>query len=140
MIPQDKLDRLDALIQHARETGLPEIAAEAARLHARALAQNAAEEAAPRDVPPVLADPMTRAHAREDDGLHKLRKGRDECGATRRDGQPCGAPAIEGGLVCRRHGGAAFQVWIKARHRVLMEASCLAHLEWQKARGTPRSF
>ena len=84
---------------------------------------------------------MTRARTREDSGRpRKLRKGRERCTARRRDGQPCRAPAIEGGLVCRRHGGSAPQAQIKAKHRLLIEASYFAHLEWQEARGTPREF
>jgi hypothetical protein len=83
------------------------------------------------------ADPMTR----EDSGRRrKLRKGREQCTAHRRDGGECLAPAVEGALVCRRHGGAAPQVQIKARHRLLIEASYYAHLEWQEARGTRREF
>ena len=86
-------------------------------------------------------DPMTGARPREDSRRpRQLRKGRERCGARRRDGQPCQAPAIEGGLVCRRHGGGSPQAQIKARHRVLMEASYFAHLEWQEARGTNREF
>ncbi len=99
---------------------------------------------------------MTRAHAREagsrtwavspDEpdrqaaGFHKLRQGRDQCTATRRDGQPCQAPAIEGALVCRRHGGGAPQVAIKAAHVRLQMAAYTANAEWQEARGTPREF
>jgi hypothetical protein len=84
---------------------------------------------------------MTRARTREDSGrLHKLRKGRDRCTARRRDGERCLAPAVEGALVCRRHGGSASQVLIKARHRLLMEASYFAQLEWQEAQGTAREF
>jgi hypothetical protein len=85
------------------------------------------------------ADPITRARAREGAGLHRLRKGRDECGAQRRDGQPCQAPAIEGGLVCLRHGGSAPQVRIAARLRVLQLALYVATLEWEEARGTWRA-
>jgi len=35
---------------------------------------------------------------------------RERCGARCRDGHPCGAPAIRGRIVCRRHGGGAPQV------------------------------
>jgi hypothetical protein len=35
---------------------------------------------------------------------------RERCNATRRDGEPCQAPAVKGATVCRRHGGAAPQV------------------------------
>ena len=35
---------------------------------------------------------------------------RERCSARRRDGQPCGAPAAKGAVVCRVHGGAAPQV------------------------------
>jgi hypothetical protein len=72
--------------------------------------------------------------------LRKLRKGRDRCGATRRDGQPCQAPAIPGALVCRRHGGAAPQVAIAAKHMQLGVARYAALLEFETARGTPREF
>lgn len=44
----------------------------------------------------------------------KRRKGRDRCSAHRSDGQPCQASAIPGGTVCRKHGGAARQVQVKA--------------------------
>jgi len=84
---------------------------------------------------------MTRAHAREDPSrLRTLRKGRDQCTAHRRDGGQCLAPAVEGSLVCRRHGGSAPQVQIAARHFVLMEAHYGAVLEWEAARGTPDEF
>ena len=87
---------------------------------------------------------MSRARAREDgapaDGLRKLRKGRERCTATRRDGQPCQAPAIEDGLVCRRHGGASPQVLIKVRHQQLQMALYSARRAWEDARGTPGDF
>jgi len=83
---------------------------------------------------------MTRAHAREDTRPRKLREGRDECAAHRRDGGRCRAPAVAGALVCRRHGGSAPQVQIAARHHVLLEAHFVAVLEWEAARGTPDEF
>ena len=87
------------------------------------------------------ADPITRARTREDSGrLRKLRKGRDQCTAHRRDGEQCLAPAVAGALVCRRHGGGAPQVQIAARHFALMEARYIAVTGWQEARGTPREF
>jgi hypothetical protein len=89
---------------------------------------------------PAGADPMSRAHAREAAGLHKLRKGRDRCIARRRDGGRCLAPAVKGAVVCRRHGGAAPQVAIAAKHVVLMEALYTAAAEWEEAKGTPGEF
>jgi hypothetical protein len=138
---EERLSRLDEIIAAARAAGNTEVLAKTADLLAAIIPQMYR--------PQVLAsgdgpDPVTRAHARvdarEDDGLHKLRKGRDECTGTRRDGQPCRAPAIEGGLVCRRHGGSAPQVHLKAAHFLLQEVSYFAHLDWQEARGTPREF
>jgi hypothetical protein len=46
--------------------------------------------------------------------------GRRLCSATTRKGLPCKGPAIQGGLVCRMHGGAAPQVKEAAR-RVTLE-------------------
>jgi hypothetical protein len=51
--------------------------------------------------------------------MPRLRKGRERCGATCRDGHPCRAPAVAEALVCLKHGGAAPQVLIAARHRQL---------------------
>lgn len=86
------------------------------------------------------ANPITRARTREDPPLRKLRKGRERCGAKRRDGQPCQAPAIKGGTVCRRHGGSAPQVRFAARHRVLAEAAFAAWLGYEAARETADAF
>lgn len=83
---------------------------------------------------------MSRAHAREAARPRKLRKGRQRCEATRRDGQRCQAPAIAGGTVCRRHGGGASQVRINARHIQLLEARYTAYEAWAAARGTPGEF
>jgi hypothetical protein len=91
---------------------------------------------------------MTRAHAREDSpatpaerkaaGLHKLRKGRDQCAAHRRDGLPCLAPAVAGALTCRRHGAAAFQVRVSAQLFLLRMEAYTAVREWEETRGTWR--
>jgi hypothetical protein len=112
------------------------VLAEAAELLAWALRQMAG--------PGIEADPMTRARTRQGDrqgvGPRKLRKGRDRCTATRRDGEPCGAPADEGALVCRRHGGSAPQVLIKAQHQQLQMALYSATRDWEEARGTPGEF
>ncbi len=69
-----------------------------------------------------------------------LRKGRDRCEATRRDGQSCGAPAIADGFVCLRHGGAAPQVQIAAKYRGLQMRAYIADCEWRESMGTPRQF
>lgn len=94
----------------------------------------------------VNPDPMSRARTREDPGdrgaagLRPLRKGRDQCTAHRRDGEECRAPAVPGTLVCRRHGGAAPQVLIKARHVELQAARYTAAMDFEAAKGTPREF
>ena len=87
------------------------------------------------------ADPITRARTREDAGRRrKLRKGREQCTARRRDGKQCLAPAVHGALVCRRHGGSAPQVQIAAKHFLLLEAHYKAVREYEAARGTPAEF
>ena len=40
------------------------------------------------------------------------------CTATNRQGSRCGKWAIQGGTVCRNHGGAAPQVILKAKERL----------------------
>jgi hypothetical protein len=87
-----------------------------------------------------VTDPMSRAHAHEAARPRKLRKGRHQCEATRRDGQRCQAPAIAGGTVCRRHGGGAFQVRLSARYMQLLEARYAAYKAWEAAQGTPGEF
>jgi hypothetical protein len=93
------------------------------------------------------------AHAREDPaaeiarlqrnaervaaGFHKLRKGRHQCEATNRDGGQCSAPAIVGGSVCKRHGGGAPQVRVKAALFLLYEARSEAADALTAAMGTP---
>lgn len=42
------------------------------------------------------------------------------CSAHRKNGEPCRAWAINGGRVCRMHGGAAPQVRRKAGERLVM--------------------
>ena len=48
------------------------------------------------------------------------------CTAKRSGGQPCKAYAINGGSVCRVHGGAAPQVLDAARRRLLAAADPVA--------------
>lgn len=142
MIDQGRLARLDAVIRRAQAAGDVALAAKALDLLTRVIRQNA-EEAIRAGADPQVPDAMTRAHAREEDqpdGLHKLRRGRDRCSATRRDGQPCQAPAVEGSWVCRRHGGAAPQVQIKARHTLLLQAAYDTSRTFEEARGTPGEF
>jgi len=43
-------------------------------------------------------------------------------------------------FVCRRHGGSAPQVLIKARHEQLQMALYSARRDWEEARGTPGEF
>jgi len=141
MIPQDRIERLYGIIRQARATGNAEVLAKATSLLGEVLRCNAAEAG----VSPDAADPMTRARARESggraaEGLRKLRKGRDQCSATRRDGEPCQAPAIAEGLVCRRHGGGSPQARIAAEHRQYQMAAYAATREFEEARGTPREF
>jgi len=83
---------------------------------------------------------MSHARTRKAAGLHKLRQGRDECGARCRDGQRCRAPAIAGGTRCRRHGAGASQVRINARYMQLLEARRAAYEAWEAARGTRGEF
>jgi hypothetical protein len=160
MIRQEQLGRFDEVIRRARAAGNTEVLTETVDLLARALRQAGADT-----TEPAVADPITRAHARAHEAvaspqvqragtseepcergqpmagaLHKLRKGRDRCGATRRDGEPCEAPAIENGLVCRRHGGAAPQVAIAAEYQGKQMAAYVASREFTEARGTPREF
>lgn len=61
----------------------------------------------------------------------KLRKGRDRCTGHRRDGKPCEAPAIPGGLVCLSHGGSAPQVRLAAERMVLLERLHAACVAWE---------
>jgi hypothetical protein len=63
------------------------------------------------------------------------------CEAHRKDGQPCRAPAIPGGNVCRRHGGSAPQVRRKAARAVLLERVFSAWGEVEKHEpGTERRY
>jgi hypothetical protein len=73
---------------------------------------------------------------RGNEGLRGLRRGRRQCEATTRAGTRCKAPAIPGGSVCRRHGGSAKQVQVRAAMMALYEA----RKAWEAARGTPGEF
>jgi hypothetical protein len=64
----------------------------------------------------------------------------EPCSALRRDGQPCQAPTIKGGFVCRRHGGSAPQVRIAAQRRLLQDRIVAATEEWWAAKGTGVEF
>lgn len=58
------------------------------------------------------------------------------CKAHRRDGQPCRAYAINGGVVCTKHGGAAPQVRRAAEARVVKQqfdrSFYPAYARWQR--------
>lgn len=45
-----------------------------------------------------------------------------KCKATNNEGQPCGNHPLQGGTVCRYHGGSAPQVRQKAMERILAAA------------------
>lgn len=64
----------------------------------------------------------------------------DRCSAHRRDGQPCGAPAIPFGNVCLHHGGAAPQVRFAAERMRRQWVLADAVEEWREAQGTNREF
>jgi hypothetical protein len=152
---QDHLERLDEIIRRAKATGNTEAHTKAINLLAQLLRQAADDDAQAAFGEPS-PDPMMRARTRESqpaasavrpgaddreaDGLHKLREGRERCSATRRDGEPCQAPAVEGHYVCRRHGGGAPQVQIVAKHHQLLMARHTAEREFEAARGTPGEF
>jgi hypothetical protein len=157
VIRQDVLDHADQVIRQARAQGRPEVAAEALGLLASALRLMGQA----RDEYLAVPDPMTRACARVEDpvitagqgsdgddepeqrpdgALRKLRMGRDRCTACRRDGQPCQAPAIENGLVCRRHGGAAPQVAIAAERMGKQLKLYKAVMEANESIGTAGEF
>jgi len=53
-----------------------------------------------------------------------------QCGARRRDGQPCASQPMRGSTRCRMHGGAAPQVRAAAGRR-------LAAAEWARSFGEP---
>ncbi len=57
MISQDRLDQLREIITRARASGLDHAAEQAAELLARAIAQNAEEQAAQDGVRPEAATP-----------------------------------------------------------------------------------
>jgi hypothetical protein len=146
VIPHDVASRFEAVIGKAKASGNTVVYEKTVRLLMEAVSLYAPAEAVPGKVP----DPITRARAREAtatenaerqaSGLHKLRAGREQCTATRRDGQPCEAPAIPGGLVCKRHGGGAPQVKIAAEHRQLQMALWVASADFEAVRGTPEQF
>lgn len=85
---------------------------------------------------------MTRGRARET--IHhvarKLRKGRERCTATRRDGLQCEAPAAPELQVCRRHGGGTQAAQIASERRQLQLRLWVALREYEAAIGTPRQF
>ncbi len=64
---------------------------------------------------------MTRTRARGPHGTcHDGDVERERCSAHRRDGGQCGAPAVKGATVCRRHGGTAPQVQRNAAQLVAL--------------------
>lgn len=63
--------------------------------------------------------------------MARVRQAR-RCRAHRKDGQPCRCFAINGGYVCRIHGGAARQVKRKARERLLEAEAWRTLAAWQR--------
>ena len=144
----ERLRRLENVVIRAREGGHDDVLARAARLLGDLIRMYRPEpdgddvrpdRAEPHDArAPARARDMGELDDRQLDGLHKLRKGRDQCGATTRNGGRCQAPAIEGGLVCRKHGGSARQVALKAEYTENLVRVYAVRLEYEKAKGTPR--
>ena len=64
----------------------------------------------------------------------------ERCSALRRDGQPCRAPAIKGGFVCRIHGGSTQQAQFAAERRRLQMAILDAIEAWHAAKETPHAL
>jgi hypothetical protein len=65
---------------------------------------------------------------------------RERCHARTRTGRQCKAKAIEGGFVCRVHGGSAPQVQLAARRRVLAERVFMAYADWQDVHDADHSL
>lgn len=148
MMPAETLERFERVLTQAKATGNTEVYdktmllfLEAVRLTAPPPGTVLQAKARPHDARARAREAAAPANAeRAAGGLHKIRAGNETCGAKRRDGSPCGAPAVPGGFVCRRHGGNAPQVKIKAEHRRLQEALWFAHADWEDARDTPQGF
>lgn len=63
----------------------------------------------------------------------------ERCHARTRTGHQCKAKAIEGGWVCRVHGGSALQVAIAAGRRVLTARLSAAYETWQQVHDPDRA-
>jgi hypothetical protein len=148
MMPAETLERFERVLTQARETGNTQVYDKAMRLFLEAVRLTAPPPGAlletrtrPHDTRARARDAAAPANAeRTAAGLHKIRAGNETCEAKCRDGSPCKAPAVPGGFVCRRHGGNAPQVKIKAEHRRLQEALWFAYADWHGARGTSQRF
>ena len=148
MMPAETLERFENVLTQAKASGNDDVYdktmllfLEAVRLTAPPPDAVSETKARPHDARARARDAAAPANAeRQAAGLHKIRAGNEPCECTNRDGSPCKAPAIPGGFVCRRHGGNAPQVKIKAEHRRLQEALWFAYADWRDARGTPEAF
>jgi len=144
----ERLRRLENVVIRAREGGHDDVLARAARLLGDLIRMYRPEpdgddvrpdRAEPHDArAPARARDMGELDDRQLDGLHKLRKGRDQCGATTRNGGRCQAPAAEGQLVCRSHGGASPQALLKAEYMENCTRVYAVQLEYEQSRGTSR--